>query len=88
MPKTTKRELLDLMNEGYPDGFMASYYDGRGEAIPLSGDMLGDGLARFLVGEASDLFEEDSTPEANKQRIVQALLNAIRDIESVIQKLE
>ena len=83
-----QRQILDLMNEGYADGFMASYYDGNGELIPIMDTWLEDGLARYLVAEASGLYDKNDSLEANKQRIAQALTNSIAEIEAVIRKLE
>ena len=85
-----KRDLLDLMNSAYPDGFMAQYYDGNGDLIPLSDEEghLADGLARYLVAEATGLYEDKKTVAANKRLVINALTNTLADLEAVIRSLE
>ena len=80
--------LLNKANAGYPDGFLATYYDNEtGEKIAGSGDT----LAQFIVTELVETFSEDgpgTNEESQIQTAVGTLENAIRDLQATIDALE
>ena len=54
-------ELLNTANRGYPDGYLAEYYDTRtGERKSGSGDT----LALFVVIELTETFDPEADDEA------------------------
>lgn len=73
----TRKELLDLANEAYDDGYLSNYYtqDGR---LKKSGS--GDTLAKFIVIELLETF----TPNAPKKA---QLCYAAKAIESAKEQL-
>ncbi len=78
------KELMAKANEGYSDGFLATYYD-ENTGIPIPGS--GDGLAEFIVNELFESFDPDA-PDLNQVEVaINAMENAISDIQSVIGTL-
>ncbi len=77
--------LLNLANEGYPDGFLSEYYDAE-TGKHRNGD--GDTLAKFIVIELRDNFDPEATREDQIEEAHRVLNNAIDDIEHVIRALE
>ena len=78
-------ELLNRANKGYPDEFLAMYYDtDTGERISASGD----GLAEFIVRELSETFDHDLDDDTQIQTATHVLQNAIRDLQTVIDAIE
>lgn len=78
-------ELMQKANAGYPDGFLANYYN------PKTGQKKrgsGDGLAQFIAVELIETFSDDTDEDAQIQTAVHMLENAIRDIQATIDALE
>jgi hypothetical protein len=48
-------ELLNAANQGYPDGYLAEYYDTKTGVLKKRGS--GDALAKFIVLELIDTFD-------------------------------
>ncbi len=72
-------------NRGYPDGYLAEYYDARtGE--PKSGS--GDTLAEFIVKELKDTFDGEADEVTQVIVAVQALECAMAELEDTIAALE
>ena len=74
-------DLLDLANRGYPDGFLAEYYDSR------TGDLKrgsGDTLAEFIVKELTDTFDSEADDELQIATAVHMLERAVGDLEDAI----
>lgn len=77
-------QLLDLANQGYPDGFLAAYYDPEtGE--PKDGS--GDTLALFIVRELQETFDPHASNKAQTIQAVRRLHKAQEDLSSVIAAL-
>ena len=78
-------ELLNLANEGYPDGILAAFYDEdtinsiEGSAAPI---------AEFIVLELLSTFRSDADDEVQASEAIRALNVAKGDLESVINALE
>lgn len=77
-------QLLDLANQGYPDGFLAEYYDPEtGEARASSGDT----LALFIVQELRETFNGAAEDEDQIGRAVRAIEKAREDLDGVLAAL-
>lgn len=83
--RLTLVELLNIANEAYDDGYLAEYFDpDTGAARAGSGDT----LAEFIVREIRDTFDSVATRGAQLEEARRVLLNAIDDLENVIQRLQ
>jgi hypothetical protein len=78
------KELLDIANKGYPDGFLATYYDKNGKFC----ESTGDSLARFIVVELIETFDPKLTDEEQLDSAVRTLERAKQDIQDVINSLQ
>lgn len=65
----TQKELLDLANEVYDDGFLANYYTKEGKVKNGSGDT----LAKFIVIELLETFD----PKAEKKNQLRTAMEAM-----------
>ena len=81
----TLLELLDAANQGYPDGYLAEYYDTK-TGKRKSGS--GDGLAQFIVLELIDTFDSEATDDSQIGTATQVLERAREDLLGAIQALE
>ncbi|MDO8472627.1 MAG: hypothetical protein Q7T05_02290 [Dehalococcoidia bacterium] len=52
------KQLLDIANKGYPDGFLEGFYDEEGK---FKDGVEGDGLAKFVVCEIGETFDPKAT---------------------------
>ena len=77
-------ELLNLANEAYDDGYLAEYFD-PDTGTPRQGS--GDTLAEFVVREIRDTFDPNASRCAQLEEARRVLMNAIDDLESVIERL-
>jgi hypothetical protein len=78
-------ELLNIANEAYDDGYLAEYFDpGTGASRAGSGDT----LAEFIVREIRDTFDSNATRCAQLEEARRVLMNAIADLEAVIERLQ
>lgn len=88
--KTTKvksftlKELLDLANEAYDDGFLANYYTKKGALKRGSGDT----LAKFIVIELSETFTPSSHPKKQLYEAMKVLESARYQLKDIEEKLE
>ncbi len=78
-------ELLKIANEAYEDGYLAEYFDPETGAARTGS---GDTLAEFIVREIRDTFDANATRSAQLQEARRVLLNAIDDLENVIERLQ
>lgn len=78
-------ELLNLANEAYDDGYLAEYFD-PDTGTPRAGS--GDTLAEFIVREIRDTFDPNARRSAQLEEARRVLMNAIDDLESVIERLQ
>ena len=77
-------ELLNTANQGYPNGYLAEYYDTRtGERKSGSGDT----LAQFVVVELTETFDPQADDEAHITEAVRALTRARTDLDRLISVL-
>ncbi len=77
------KELLDIANKGYPDGFLSEYYDDQGN----SKDGFGDGLAKFVVVELIETFSPDQDDAEQVSVAVHCLENAVQELQAIIEAL-
>jgi hypothetical protein len=78
-------ELLKIANEAYEDGYLAEYFDpDTGAARAGSGDT----LAEFIVREIRDTFDPNASRMVQLEEARRVLMNAIDDLESVIERLQ
>jgi hypothetical protein len=78
-------ELLKIANEPYEDGYLAEYFDPETGASRAGS---GDTLAEFIVREIRDTFDPNATRSAQLEEARRVLLNAIDDVENVIERLQ
>lgn len=77
-------ELLNIANEAYEDGYLAEYFDPDTGAFRAG---LGDTLAEFIVREIRDTFDPNATRSQQLEEARRVLMNAIDDLENVIERL-
>jgi len=80
----TLKEILDLANKGYPDGFLEGFYDENGK---FKDPVPGDGLARFVVLEIGETFDPDDPKDVQLKAAIGVMEAAVRDLEGVIEAL-
>jgi len=79
-------QLLDKANEGYDDHFLYEFYNRKtGKFKPRA---KGDGLARFIVLEIMQTFDEKAKDADQLQEALKLMENARDDVQRVIQALE
>ena len=78
-------ELLKIANEAYDNGYLAEYFD-PDTGAPRAGS--GDTLAQFIVREIRDTFDSNATRSAQFEEARRVLMNAIDDLERVIERLQ
>lgn len=78
-------ELLKIANEAYEDGYLAEYFDPETGAARAGS---GDTLAEFMIREIRDTFDPKVTRGAQFEEARRVLLNAIDDLENVIERLQ
>ena len=78
-------ELLNIANEAYEDGYLSEYFDpGTGASRAGSGDT----LAELIVREIRDTFDSKATRSQQLEEARRVLMNAIDDLETVIEGLQ
>ena len=78
-------ELLKIANEAYEDGYLAEYFDpDTGTSRAGSGDT----LAEFIVREIRDTFDPNAIRSEQLEEARRVLMNAIDDLENVIERLQ
>jgi len=78
-------ELLNAANEGYPDGYLAEYYDPKtGKKVKSNGDT----LAEFIVQEIIETYDAKATKQVQLESAAGCLRTAQNDLESVITALK
>jgi hypothetical protein len=79
----TIKEILDIANSVYPDGYLAHYYDEKGHFKQGHGDT----LAAFIVNELIDRTKEGSrcTRLTSASKLLE---DAIHELELVIDALD
>ncbi|KXA97690.1 hypothetical protein AKJ38_00560 [candidate division MSBL1 archaeon SCGC-AAA259I14] len=77
------KELLDIANEGYPDGYLSHYYD---DGNLLDGH--GDTLARFIVIEIIETYAPGESDREQLDTAITAIERAKKDTEGVIRALK
>ena len=84
--------LLNKANKGYPDGYLAEYYDAKTGEVCRDGRGVsvfngGDTLAEFIVVELHEVVNPKTTSKSQIAAATHALQNAINDIQGVIDAL-
>jgi len=69
----TQKELLELANEAYDDGYLANYYTQEGK---LKKNGSGDTLAKFIVIELIETFDAKQTKKQQLYYAAQAIERA------------
>lgn len=77
-------ELLNAANQGYPDGYLAEYYNAKTGARKRGS---GDTLAEFIVLELIDIFDTKASDDSQIGVATQVLEVARTDLFGVIQAL-
>lgn len=72
--------LIEAASAGYPDGLVQQYYDEPGENH-------GDSLAKFIMIELSETFDEDAGDEDQLLTAIRQLRRARNELETVIAAL-
>ncbi len=78
------KELLDIANQGYPDGWLQEYYDDEG----LIKEGSGDTLAKFIVVELTETYDPTLSDQDQCIQAVQVLLQAKQDLSDVLWAIE
>lgn len=79
--------LLKLASTGYEDGWLDMYFKKR-TGLPKRGLVRGgDTLARFIVIELAETFDEDLSQDEQIEEAQRALQMAIDDLQEVINAL-
>ena len=77
--------LLNIANEAYEDGYLAEYFaPDTGASRAGSGDT----LAEFIVREIRDTFDPNAIRSEQLEEARRVLMNAIDDLENVIERLQ
>lgn len=82
----TLPELLHRANQGYPDSYLAYYYNTETGAVKEDGS--GDTLAEFVVRELIDTFEDDKPEHVQILESQLSLRRAVVQLEGVIAALD
>lgn len=78
-------EILKKANSAYFDEVLLNYFDkDTGELKP---DGQGDGLAKFVVFEIAETYDEDASDEDQLNEATRVMESAIRDLHDVIRAL-
>lgn len=81
----TQLELLEAANAGYPDAYLAVYYDEKtGESREGSGDT----LAEFIVSELTETFNRRESAQDQIAEAVRVMEVARDNISGVIRALQ
>lgn len=80
----TIKELLDLANQGYPDGYLSEYYDSQGQRK----DGFGDTLAQFIVAELIETFDPAASSAEQLAEAIRALERAQEALSQVLNALD
>lgn len=78
-------EVLNIANEAYEDGYLAEYFDPDTGASRAGS---GDTFAEFIVREVRDTFDPNAIRSEQLEEARRVLMNAIDDLESVIERLQ
>jgi hypothetical protein len=77
------KQLLDRANSGYPEGYLATYYNWKGQTRRGKGDT----LAQFIVNELTETFDPDYDDKAQVEQATYVLGEAIKDLQGAINGL-
>lgn len=75
----TPKQLLDVANNAYPDGYLANYYDDAGQPMASTGDK----LAQFVVQELVETFDPGATDQQQLEKGERVLARAVNDLRRV-----
>ena len=81
----TLNSLIDSANDGYPDGYLALYWNRKTQKVINKNH--GDSLAKFIVAELQSTYIEDADNSTQILEAQTALRSAVSDIELVIEEL-
>ena len=74
------KKLIEAASSGYPDGLIEQYYN-----EPETSH--GDSLAKFIMVELSETFDEDATDEEQVLAAVHQMRRARAELDSVMSEL-
>lgn len=80
----TPTEIILLANEKYPDGYLEQYFNTR-TGRPKRGS--GDTLAKFVVSEIFDTYDEDNSDEGQRVDAAAAIRRAAEQLLTVANHL-
>ena len=81
MDTMTLRELIEIANTNYPDGYIVGCFEDRNVGQD-------DGLAKFIVDELTDSYDGDATDEQQLDEALRVITNAMRQVLGVVNDLE
>ena len=85
----TLNDLIKITNEGYPDGYLAMYWNFEDEDVNQDPtNKLGDTLALFLVRELKDTYDPDMTDAEQLREAQYAIDNALDQLLDVRNELD
>ena len=84
--RLTQTELLQIVDLGYSDFATCDFWNGTEVVTPPSGET--DQLARFVVQELVDTFQEHDAADRQIQNAINVLNEAARDLDSVKASLQ
>jgi hypothetical protein len=78
-------DLLAIANDGYEDEYLSEYYDEKTGALK---DGQGDTLARFIVVELRETYDDEAEREDQLEEAVKTLQKAQEDLQGCIDALK
>jgi len=79
-------EMIELVNEGYPDDLVAAQWDPENEVLPLAPQ--GDSLAYFIASELASTFDKDATDGIQIAEAIRRMKVAIGELVDLVTYLE
>lgn len=80
----TLKELIETANNGFPDNYLAQYYDEQ-TGQPKEGH--GDTLAEFIVKELAETFDSTASPWEQVSTAIGVIERAQEDMSGVLKAL-
>ena len=79
--------ILNKANEGYPDYYLAYFYDERTGELKSGPGSSGDTLAKFIVSEISETYEASNSDDEQINEAVKVMETATEELRGVVQEL-
>jgi hypothetical protein len=79
-------EMIELVNDGYPDHLVSAQWDPENEVLPLAPQ--GDSLAYFIASELASTFDKDATDEMQINEAIRRMKVATGELVDLVTYLE